>query len=106
MNLFSKCHNCNKQFGLFEKTYKWFGLWDEGFKYCYDCNQIMHGKGHSKYSKKSKKPFEGYCDFCNEKIKSSIINAFYCKYCDEWHCNIHRLPENHECPNPKKPEGL
>lgn len=42
------------------------------------------------------------CEFknCNKKLGTLY---FKCPYCDKIHCETHRLPENHECPNPTLP---
>jgi len=45
------------------------------------------------------------CKFCNKKIQI-IVNRFFCPYCKNWHCEEHRLPEEHSCPNPTKPPEL
>jgi len=53
--------------------------------------------------KKEKNPFRGECDFCFKKI-DDVGKAYLCKYCGEWHCLEHRLPEDHAClGNPQNP---
>ncbi|MBI5390640.1 hypothetical protein HZB02_04070 [Candidatus Woesearchaeota archaeon] len=44
------------------------------------------------------------CVICGRE--PSLIKDFFCKYCGKWHCQNHRLPENHKCPNPKRPKDL
>jgi predicted nucleic acid binding AN1-type Zn finger protein len=34
------------------------------------------------------------CNFCSKKI--GIVNTFTCK-CEISFCNLHRMPETHEC---------
>jgi hypothetical protein len=34
------------------------------------------------------------CDYCDEEIE---FLPFKCKYCGDYHCKVHRLPEKHEC---------
>lgn len=54
---------------------------------------------------KIKKEFKGCCEYCNQDIPY-IFNKFYCGYCMKWHCERHRLPEEHSCSgNPKSPPG-
>jgi hypothetical protein len=36
----------------------------------------------------------GYCEFCNEKIKTM---PFKCKFCGRYFCIKNKLPENHNC---------
>ena len=36
------------------------------------------------------------CDFCGDEITDL---AFECNYCDESYCQVHRLPETHDCAN-------
>ena len=49
--------------------------------------------------------YKGYCECCNKK--ESFPNYFYCKYCKQYYCTKHRLPEQHRCTgNPKKPHDL
>lgn len=42
--------------------------------------------------------FKIKCVICN-KIIGQGINSFKCSYCKLYHCNKHRLPEKHKCPN-------
>jgi len=49
----------------------------------------------------TKTKYKGYCDLC--KTKKKFPDYFYCKYCNKYHCDKHRLPEQHKCPNPKSP---
>jgi len=56
-------------------------------------------------SKPLRTKYKGYCEHCGQK--ESTIDAFYCKYCKQWHCTEHRLPEDHECGgNVTKPKEL
>ena len=68
-----------------------------------------------KYKKKPKiepeeeeeeKPkYKGYCQLC--KAEKVLPDYFYCKYCKKYHCNKHRLPEQHKCTGKvTKPEDL
>jgi hypothetical protein len=44
------------------------------------------------------------CEYsgCNKKL--AIVSRFHCKYCQNWFCEVHRLPEKHKCEgNPKNP---
>ncbi len=34
------------------------------------------------------------CTFCSKKI--GIVNTFTCK-CEKSYCNLHRMPETHQC---------
>ena len=42
------------------------------------------------------------CNICKESINS--LTGFYCGYCHNWHCEKHRLPEEHNCKSPAKPD--
>jgi len=35
------------------------------------------------------------CNVCSKKINT--LTGWRCAYCDEWHCDRHRLPEEHDC---------
>ena len=50
-----------------------------------------------------RKEFKGMCEYCLESI-SNPVNKFYCSYCKKWYCPEHRVPESHECTNPKQPK--
>lgn len=39
--------------------------------------------------------------FCGTKL--NVINTYRCPYCNRFHCDKHRLPEEHGCTNPKNP---
>ena len=53
----------------------------------------------------TRKKFEGFCEFCKKEVNYTI-NRFYCNYCYKWHCEKHRLPEEHGCSGkPKAPPG-
>lgn len=43
----------------------------------------------------------GNCSLCQKRL--SITTGFFCDYCNKWHCEDHRLPEDHKCSNPKTP---
>ena len=79
--------------------------------------QRHRGRLHSFQFKKSKyrepkkdvenkrRKYRGYCEHCNEKV--SFPDYFYCKYCKKYHCDKHRLPEQHDCSgNPVLPEEM
>jgi len=52
-------------------------------------------------SKPEVKIIERYnCDICNADLKP-IGAKFHCKYCNGFFCSKHRLPEDHNCKNPK-----
>ena len=53
---------------------------------------------------KSKKIKISLCAICHKK--PDIINTFHCPYCQQTHCDKHRLPENHGCLSPNKPSEL
>lgn len=40
-----------------------------------------------------------YCRKCNKELDSLL--PFHCKYCNDYFCEEHRLPENHNCKNVK-----
>lgn len=42
---------------------------------------------------------EKHCYRCNKELDALL--PFQCKYCKNYFCEIHRLPEQHECPNVK-----
>ena len=44
------------------------------------------------------------CEYCYKSM--SIDNRFFCKYSEKYHCNYHRLPEEHNCPNPNLPLSM
>ena len=44
------------------------------------------------------------CYICDNPINSATM--FFCKYCDKGFCEIHRLPEDHKCKNPKLPYDM
>ena len=44
------------------------------------------------------------CKVC--KKEPSVVDLFECPYCGNFHCKKHRVPEEHGCPNPKKPREL
>lgn len=93
------------------------------FKYisyvCFFLFSIAYSK-HLKFAKKNKIKTETFttlfkpkkkseiqdykCNFCSAEIYS--INGYHCPYCGNYHCQNHRLPEEHECSNPKKPFGF
>ncbi|MBD3164714.1 hypothetical protein GF323_05945 [Candidatus Woesearchaeota archaeon] len=58
-------------------------------------------------AKRTRPKLKGTCEYkdCGKKINDGI-DAFYCKYCHKWHCGKPRLPEEHDCPNPKRPKGM
>ena len=43
------------------------------------------------------------CYQCKKRY-TNFINIFECPYCNRIFCEKHRIPENHNCKNPKKPE--
>lgn len=48
--------------------------------------------------------FKIKCAICN-KIIGQGINSFKCRFCNIYHCDKHRLPEEHKCtgePTPPK----
>lgn len=46
-------------------------------------------------SKKPKAPKMDRCKICDKKL--ALTTGFLCDYCNEWHCEKHRLPEKHKC---------
>tara|TARA_Y100000310_G_C20379669_1_gene667477 strand:- start:10 stop:312 length:303 start_codon:yes stop_codon:yes gene_type:complete len=51
-----------------------------------------------------KKKIPPTCQFkeCNKKL--TLTTYFFCKDCGKYHCNRHRIPEEHKCKgNPKNP---
>ncbi len=46
-------------------------------------------------SKKPKAPKMNRCTICDKKL--ALTTGFLCDYCNEWHCEKHRLPEKHNC---------
>jgi len=46
------------------------------------------------------------CQFKKCKKKLGIINRYKCPYCSREFCDKHRLPENHNCKNPKLPYDM
>lgn len=53
-------------------------------------------------AKRPESTFRGECEICFKKI--DVGQAFSCKYCGEWHCSDHILPEDHQCSgNPTNP---
>lgn len=49
-----------------------------------------------KPKKEGRKPqYKGHCELCNKK--AVFPDYFYCKYCNKYHCDNHRLPEQHKC---------
>lgn len=63
---------------------------------------LLFRKKEIKIPEKKKRIPRG-CQYPNCKKKLNFITTFHCPYCDKYHCDKHRLPENHECKNPKKP---
>jgi hypothetical protein len=56
-----------------------------------------------KYSEPIKEPtpkFSGHCDFCDLKIGG--LDVFKCKYCQQYYCSQHRIPEEHNCPSKQR----
>jgi len=52
-----------------------------------------------------KSKYKGYCELC--KVEKGFPDYFYCKYCKKYHCDKHRIPEEHECSgNPMLPREL
>lgn len=51
---------------------------------------------------KKARPLAEKCHICQRKINS--ITGFFCEYCNQWHCEKHRLPEDHKCKG--KPKAL
>jgi predicted nucleic acid binding AN1-type Zn finger protein len=52
-----------------------------------------------------RRKYQGYCEFCN--VKKGFPDYFYCKYCQKYHCDKHRLPEQHDClGKPTLPEDM
>lgn len=52
------------------------------------------------------KIYHSKCQFkgCDEKI--STLTRYECPYCHKQFCERHRLPENHNCKNPKLPDYM
>ena len=118
------CHSCGKR--MKRNHYR---INDGDYYYCRDCviqewsnpPKVINKKRSSKEpnieiiktpcSKKliraniQRTKLKGECEFCGERV-SDGIDAFYCKYCRKWHCSEHRLPEQHNCKNPKTPKGM
>lgn len=51
----------------------------------------------------SKFPKTCQCEGCKNKLS---ILSYRCPYCKKWHCETHRLPEDHLCKNPKLPSEM
>ncbi len=45
--------------------------------------------------KKKEHPLYATCAFCGERV----YLPFHCEYCNEYFCDTHRLPFNHDCKN-------
>jgi len=46
-----------------------------------------------------------HCNICPKKI--NVLSGWRCAYCNEWHCDKHRLPEDHKCEgNPMSPPKI
>ncbi len=56
----------------------------------------IFGFGRKSKIKKDESTFRGECGYCFKKL-SDVGRGFCCRYCGEWHCIKHRLPEDHEC---------
>lgn len=54
--------------------------------------------------KPSRPKYKGYCEHCGHKAES--LDVFYCKYCKQYHCAKDRLPEDHDCYNPRLPDEM
>ena len=50
------------------------------------------------------KKISKFCNICGDL--PSVVESFFCKYCENYHCKKHRLPEDHNCKNPKRPRGM
>jgi hypothetical protein len=49
----------------------------------------------------------GICPYNKCKRKLNYLNTFHCPYCHKYHCEKHRLPENHKCTgNPELPSYM
>lgn len=46
------------------------------------------------------------CEFkgCNKKLH--LLNYYHCPYCSGYHCENHRIPEDHGCTNPQLPSYM
>ena len=60
-------------------------------------------KREIEFIKEKKKKIPEHCQYIDCKTSFTLINYFYCKYCNKFHCEKHRLPEKHKCSNPKNP---
>ena len=52
-------------------------------------------KDYSIKIKRDRKKFS-FCKKCKIDI-TRPTSHFWCKYCENWHCPKHRLPEKHDC---------
>ncbi|SRR3989344_186738 len=46
------------------------------------------------------------CEYPSCKRKINGWTRYNCPYCGKNHCEEHRLPEKHKCPNPRTPEYI
>lgn len=61
-------------------------------------------KERKEQKKKVKRQPKEFCDFCG--AKTLPIHGHYCRYCDQYHCEKHLVPETHSCKgNPRRPPG-
>lgn len=90
------CNECDKKIPA--------GSWDGHF--CVRCGQWYcseHFKSHHCQPKgprrkavvAKEKKCKGYCDFCRVQMTSDV--GYFCKFCEKWFCEKHRLPEDHKC---------
>jgi len=58
---------------------------------------------HRKQKEAEDKRDSKFCEYknCNEDLNP--LNKFRCPYCRKYHCEEHKLPEEHGCRNPKLP---
>ena len=81
------CENCGcSNYSLFSKISEFFNR----FK-----SKRLDGAQIIPPSKKHKASKMNRCTICDKKL--ALTTGFLCDYCNEWHCEKHRLPEKHNC---------
>jgi len=91
---------------IFKKIWNWFMTDDEDDEILVsqedDLSNLPPPRGSKIQKDRPKMPET--CDKCNKVLNP--LNSFFCKYCERWHCNKHKLPEDHSCKatNPHKQE--
>jgi len=78
---------------IWKKILDWFAPKDES----------LYEYSFASEKKKRRFPIPLHCEYENCQQELNIL-SYRCGYCNKWHCEKHRLPEDHNCSgNPISP---